>query len=94
MAVATYYYYEKVRRMMRTAIVSYLFKQCLDIHIGICLMPMGIARVTTGSVCRLLDWNQSSNYNILVLLRKTAITTTFYFQQKSRMFKNKIGACK
>ena len=27
MAVATYFYYEKVRRTMRTAIVSYLLKQ-------------------------------------------------------------------
>ena len=27
MAVATYFYYEKVRRTMRTEIVSYLFKQ-------------------------------------------------------------------
>ena len=26
MAVATYFYYEKVRRTMRTAIVSYLLK--------------------------------------------------------------------
>ena len=26
MAVATYFYYEKVRRRMRTAIVTYLFK--------------------------------------------------------------------
>ena len=27
MAVATYYYYEKVRKTMRTAIVSYLLKE-------------------------------------------------------------------
>ena len=50
---------------------------CLDIYTDICYMPMGLARVTTGSVCCLLYWNQSSNYNILVLLRKAAITTTF-----------------
>ena len=27
---------------------------CLDIYVGICRMLTGIARVTTGSVCRLL----------------------------------------
>ena len=52
---------------------------CLDIYVGICCLPTKIARVTTGNVCRWLYWNQSSNYNIPVLPRKTAIKTTFYF---------------
>ena len=29
MVVATYFYYEKVRRTMHTAILSYLFKKCI-----------------------------------------------------------------
>ena len=32
MVVATYFYYEKVRRMMRTAIVSYLLKTQSNIY--------------------------------------------------------------
>ena len=52
---------------------------CHDIYVGICCLPISIARVTTGSVCHLLYWNKSSSYNILVLLRKTTIARTFYF---------------
>ena len=67
---------------------------CLDIYVGICRMPTQIASVTTESVCRLLYWNQSSNYYILVLLRRTEITTAFYFSaEKKSVCIRKIGKC-
>ena len=60
MAVGTYCYYEKVCRMMRSAIVLYLLKQMLH------RLPIAFAQVKTGN----LSENLLNEIFQIILLKK------------------------